>query len=381
MTPFVKDDDRRGPLYRRTRTDGVLPGVWHDGGDSVTTPVELIYGNESPDRVPGGYEGYCLSSPGTLDTSWVGTRHYEPGIDPESSRAWVVDVKRYSLLQWMSELSDHLSRVLLDLRGSGKSLLYHHLPVRGWIQREQMAEPPATFPYKQPEAKQGSGPIFMLVHGFTGDPVNWSLVTDRMEDGPWPYVLPLLPGHGQPRRALANVRHEEWHDAVHQCALELKDEGRPLIGLGLSMGGCLLLQSHSLFDAITVINPPWSLHDWRPPLIPVLKYFKKHHFSETGGKVTPVEGIHELYKLLKQIRGTVSDVDIPTLVISHRDDEVVPPADARKYASALPNGEHEILESGGHESPADPEALPGIMKTLRNWLGETNLDVPSLQDL
>lgn len=372
-----------GPLYLNTRTDRIMTGSWYEGPrPDEPGQVELDLSGGIDDVAPRGEIGYRLLDDDSREDSgeWNEVRRFRPGIDPEEAEAWLVDVDHHSILQWMEPFDDPFRKVILDLRETDRSLLYQTMNVRGWLQSD--SEPPEAYhPHKSPTGKTGKGPVFMLVHGFTGDPINWAPVCERLEQGPWSYVLPLLPGHGQSRKRLAETPWKDWRNTVRQLALHLKDQGHDLIGLGLSMGGSLLIENHQLFDAVVTVNTPWTLHDWRAPLLPLIKRFKEYHFSGEGGKIIPVSAIHELYKLQKQVRATVSEVETPALVLSNRDDDVIPPEDAQTIASKLRYAESIVLDQGGHESPSDPDAVPPMMDAIKNWLDRTDLDVPSLSEL
>lgn len=381
MSPEGTTDSRGGSLYLSTRTDGILSGEWCVGATPPESGPVLLLGNQAPTSSANGRNYFCRASNGeNLPAGWKQVKDYRPGIDPGDADGWLVDVSRYSVLDWMADLPRPSDQAILDLRSTDKSLMYHLLPVRGWVQ-ENGSPPVNHHPIKIPEVSDGEGPVFVLVHGFTGDPINWFPVADRLSEGPWPYVLPLLPGHGQPRHRFANCGWEEWVKSVGQLALELRDQGRQLIGLGLSMGGSVLLKNHQLFDAMVTVNTPWTLHDWRAPLLPVLKYFMRNHFSPKGGKVIPVSAINELRKLQAQVRKIVKDVEIPVLVLNNKGDDVIPMADGERLESALRFSQRVVLSRGGHESPGQSETLPELMTAIQDFFDRQQIDVPYLSQL
>jgi carboxylesterase len=377
----VKSQSNRGSFYLNTRTDRVIEGTWSSGTPEEPGRVECVLSAQAPDREPGGFKGFFHPRDGSsVPGTWEELRSFEPGIDPAEADAWLVDVSRYSVLEWMEPFDSIRDNVVLDLREHDRPELYHTMTVRGWLQ-ETAEAPTAYHPYRAPSGKTGQGPVFMLVHGFTGDPINWEPVRRRLENGPWPYVVPLLPGHGQSRNRLAETHWTEWRDVVRHLAVHLRDHGHDVVGLGLSMGGLLLLDNARLFDAVVCVNSPWSLHDWRAPLLPLIKQFKEYHFSGEGGKVIPVEAIHQLKKLIGSVKGSLGSIEIPAYFLNNRDDEVIPPEDGDRYADRLRHASRDCLDSGGHESPANPDVAKTLMNRVGNWLDREGFDIPAVSRL
>lgn len=283
-----------------------------------------------------------------------------------------IPVNQVPLMEWLNQAQGD---VFLDLRTAHHKDFFHTLPVRGWLQSSEHV-PPAYFPHRQPSARKGNGPLHLFVHGFTGDPVNWCNFERAFRNSEWPFMNMLLPGHGRPRSAFAHSTHKEWRRVLRQCVQQLESSTGPRIGWGLSMGGSLLIGNHTCFDALVVINSPWKIHDWRAPLLPILKRFMPYHFSEESGKVTPVSSIIELRKVLKETRDRAPRVNLPVLIINHEDDEVVPPRDGKKFAKILPNVERITFSSGGHESPANSTVAPELLNQICDWLESLPFDFP-----
>ncbi len=81
----------------------------------------------------------------------------------------------------------------------------------------------------------------LLLHGFTGCPIEVRLVGDALSEAGIGCRAPLLPGHGGPDpMVLARTRHSAWIDAAWSAWREL-DEGKPRFIVGSSMGGALAI--------------------------------------------------------------------------------------------------------------------------------------------
>ena len=61
----------------------------------------------------------------------------------------------------------------------------------------------------------------LLVHGFSGSPYELHLLADRLVDAGYSVALPMLRGHHQSLRALAESTWQDWLSSAEQALLGL----------------------------------------------------------------------------------------------------------------------------------------------------------------
>ena len=371
MVNLVANSDPSGILYVRTRTDGILYGRWNIVEHTSSARPRFRFSCPSNSEPRDLRHGRALTQ--ELGESYLGNE-IPPleyiGFDAETgdeSPVWI-DPKQSSSIEWIPRIRKNS---FLDLRSVSRPCFFQTLPVRGWIQSEG-PPPESYFPYRFPQARNGEGPVHLLCHGFTGDPLNWRYIEDWLDGRNWPYLSVLLPGHGQSRNRFQNTRWQEWQNIVRRAVDTIDD--RPLVGWGLSMGGLIMLENADLFDAIVAINLPWSLHDWRAPLLPVVKYLMPYHVGEEGGKVIPTSAIEQLQRLLWDVKPRLGQIKKPVLIINHMDDEVVPPEDGKNFLARIPRAKRITMSAGGHESPCNPQVVSELTAKIQKWLESLPLE-------
>lgn len=115
----------------------------------------------------------------------------------------------------------------------------------------------------QPFELPGDRASALLLHGFSGCPIEVRLVGDVLSAAGVACRAPLLPGHGQrDPMVLAHTRHTQWLDAAWAAWREL-DEDRPRFIVGSSMGGALaILLAATLrerLDGLVLLAPALAL--------------------------------------------------------------------------------------------------------------------------
>ncbi len=198
-----------------------------------------------------------------------------------------------------------------------------------------------------PEAESFSFPGgevgILLLHGFTGTPYGVRPLGEYLAECGFSVYAPRLPGHGTSLKDLAVCSYLDWARCVEEGVAHLQETCSRVWIAGHSMGGTLALRlaanEPSVVAGVITINSPVFLKDPLLPLVPVAKYVlrtfpgvggdlkDKSQMDVCYGKVS-VPAVHELMKLMRETKELLPSVQAPLLIVSSREDHVVPPANA-----------------------------------------------------
>jgi carboxylesterase len=232
----------------------------------------------------------------------------------------------------------------------------------------------------------------MLVHGFTGTPVDMRPLARHLFDQGFDCHVPMHPGMGTDIANLATVTAGLWRKAaLHRWAEHTGRYDRTVL-IGYSMGGAAAIQmaAQSAPGLLILIAPFHRINDRRAPLLPVAKrvikefnllgsmdfdnpnvrqWFKaalpgididdpenQRKLREETGIASPV--IDELRKFGALGRRDASKVTSPVAIIQGHQDHVVNPRHSRQLGDLF------VHLQAYHEVPGD-HLLP--MDTLPSW--------------
>jgi len=222
------------------------------------------------------------------------------------------------------------------------------------------------------EWKWGEGPHdVLLLHGFSGGPSDLRFLGDRLAEAGFSSYALTLPGHGDDRPRLGEMRARDWQEAAREALLELRRKaGRPIHVVGFSLGGALAahLAAHHPEDvsALVLLAPALRLSGssrlyrnlFRIPLISKLVPAVRKGPPDLSAASLPIDRGPELLptgaaRLLDEMihagRAAIDRVRSPTLVFWGAQDGVVPREAAEEAARrtgarlvVLPNSRHHL---------------------------------------
>ncbi len=239
---------------------------------------------------------------------------------------------------------------------------------------EDLTIPGAAGPIKAWRVRPAgeAGGIVVLVHGWSSDSGRVAPLSRGALAAGWTCLLVDLPGHGRSGpvdqynawRMLSDLRAiRDWIEAG------VGRSGRPCAVAGYSFGGLGAILSAARdrrWDAAVAVAAPSG------PLRATEFYFR--------GKGIPVGLMRGmLRRSVTRIVGVdpatldgpenLAAIAVPVLVVHGTEDTVVPVAEARRLASAIPGGRVRVLELPGanHDAPmADPRVASAIGEFLRS---------------
>ncbi len=245
---------------------------------------------------------------------------------------------------------------------------------RGQPLPEDSTPPPPHPPEKSPthplspqnrpfflEPRQSPEGAALLVHGFTASPWEMRPLGEALAAAGFLVLCVLLPGHGTTVADLAGRRYEEWLATVQEGYGQLAKKGLPVFGVGMSTGALLLLAlaEREKFAGLALLSPFLRLRHRLAPLVGLLRHVKRHQRRRLPEHLTPyyydrrpLNGIHQIRRLIRRIEPNLDAVTAPVLVFTALGDRTVDAASAHRLYRRLgsPRKElHQFDAEVGHD--------------------------------
>jgi len=229
-----------------------------------------------------------------------------------------------------------------------------------------------------PEVLKGAEPFYaeggptgvLVSHGYTGSPQSMRYLAEGLAKAGCTVALPRLKGHGTTAADMAISTASDWIADLNTTLAWLKERCDTLFMTGLSMGGTLTLymagQYPDLFKGIIPINAAVFLNN---PAMASLAYMsgapaevpgvggdiKIRDITELAYSVVPVPTIKEIMALAKVTDEMLPRITCPALIITSRDDHVVPPANAEYILQHISSEQKRLLwlENSYHVATLD----------------------------
>ncbi len=206
---------------------------------------------------------------------------------------------------------------------------------------------------------QGAETAVLLVHGFTGTPWEMRLFADELAAAGIASYAVRLPGHGTSAEDLARRRWEEWQAAVAEGHRLLDREFKSVFGAGMSTG-CLLLLNLAVetpLRGLILFSPYLRVKHRLAAYADWLKWVRPYHVREGQERSDdhyysrrPVAGVHQINRLIRQVKRQLPQVSCPVLAFNGEGDETVEIDSGRKLVDQL-GSKVRIYEVFGPEVP------------------------------
>lgn len=216
-------------------------------------------------------------------------------------------------------------------------------------------------------------PGALVVHGLTGSTESVAGVTAALDVAGFDVEAPLLPGHGTSPEDLAGCGWEDWSVAVEEAFACVARRATRVVTVGLSMGGALatsVAASHaSVVAGLATVNPMID-----PPapsfqdLLGQLLAAGEHFLPGIGDDIAdpdsveraydrlPVAALRSMGEGLHGLRPRLGQVRCPVLILTSRQDHVVPTVSSDVLAGAVSGPVERVwLERSHHVATLDLE--------------------------
>jgi carboxylesterase len=204
--------------------------------------------------------------------------------------------------------------------------------------------PAPVMPGAEPFSAAGSEHGVLVIHGFTGNPQSMRGLAQALADAGFSVELPLLPGHGTSIDDMLETGWDDWSGAAELAYSELESRCERVVVAGLSMGGTLatwLASRHPEIAGLIAINAAVE-----PPGDALIDIFRQTLDQGTtvapaiGNDVAdpdqlemaydgmPVAPLLTLVEAQAALAPAIGEIRCPTLIITSRNDHVVPPSNS-----------------------------------------------------
>ncbi len=232
---------------------------------------------------------------------------------------------------------------------------------------------------------EGASVVFLLVHGFCASSDELATLGKLLADEGHASFAVQLAGHGTTPEDLKATSWEDWYESV-RGGLEVVRSWNPkfIFVAGISMGGALstlLASEENNIDGLVLMAPAMKISGLMTKLVPILKFFMKdreidveaaqrvYDVKRTKYDREPVSAYHELFKLQKVARKSMSKVTIPTIILQGTEDKTLDPINGQIAFDGISSEKKELhmIEGAEHVISCHPtraEAYPLILEFI-----------------
>ncbi len=211
----------------------------------------------------------------------------------------------------------------------------------------------------------------LCFHGFTGTPHSMQGIAGALSGAGFSVTTPLLPGHGTTIEEMMETGWDDWLGAADGAYAKLATTVDRVVVAGLSMGGTLtvaLAAAHPEIAGIVVVNPYveppapsfreliQGVLDSGSTVAPAIgSDIADPGAQEIGGYGgTPLKPLLSLCEGLDDLFPRLSDITSPLLLMTSRQDHVVPTVSSDLLAGAVSGPVERIwLENSFHVATLD----------------------------
>ena len=193
----------------------------------------------------------------------------------------------------------------------------------------------------------GSDTGVLLIHGMMAAPEEVREWAQFLHNKGLSVYAPRLSGHGTSSQDLSGRNYNDWLDSVDRGHTILKKYCKKILVAGFSTGAGLALQSVIMkphdFEAVIAVSAPLRFKSFSSRFAETINAY--NHFCHYSGVrhlakefmkndadnphinylLCPVSAFVQVKKLMKKVRKSLSEIDIPALVIQGKDDPKVAP--------------------------------------------------------
>jgi len=212
-----------------------------------------------------------------------------------------------------------------------------------------MAAP--ILPGAEPESIDGGPHGALVLHGFTGNCNSMRPIAHALAAAGFAVELPLLPGHGTTVEEMNTTTWRDWSSAAEEALekLEARVEGKVVVA-GLSMGGSLtawLGTRHPELAGLAFINAAITMPPEMREAVQAMLDAGTEYMDGIGSDIadpdatelaydkTPLRPLLSLLEAEAETTPGLGAITCPSLIITSRNDHVVPPSNSDDLAAQV----------------------------------------------
>jgi carboxylesterase len=213
----------------------------------------------------------------------------------------------------------------------------------------------------------------LMIHGFTGSPQSLRPWGEHLAAQGWTVLCPRLPGHGTSIAELAKTTGDDWAGEAEMALIGLQERCSSVFIAALSMGATIGLDLCARFPetiaGMVGVNPSVYSDDPRQrfaPLLGRLPFAVKGIGSDIADPAqkelcyekVPLKAAAALLAFQARVKDRLSSVRTPLLLLTSRQDHVVPPGNTSFVAEHVSSTDVEVvwLERSYHVATLDYDA-------------------------
>lgn len=211
------------------------------------------------------------------------------------------------------------------------------------------ATPANLIPGAEPWSHQGGPAGALVIHGFTGNPGSMRGIAEALAAAGFSIEMPLLPGHGTVVDDMIPTTFADWLGEAEDAYHRLAQRCEKIVIVGLSMGGALtawLGAEHDVAGLVAInaiVTEPPGMREFVSELEAqgvdrfggIGSDIKKEGVEESAYADTPVAPLRSMLDLASELTERLERITAPILIVSSREDHVVPPENSDVLAERV----------------------------------------------
>ena len=220
-------------------------------------------------------------------------------------------------------------------------------------------------PFKlRPAESSAHHPFGVIVcHGYMAAPAEVRELADHLVAAGHHVYGARLSGHGTDPAQLAHTKRDDWRRSLERAIAAMRSACDQVVLVGFSTGGLLVIDAAARLPGIigvVAINAPLHLRDRASLLAPVVDVWNglahalhldrlaltevasQPEWPDVNYTRNPVSGLHQLERLIRDVREIAPLVQAPTLLVQADEDPVVVPTSAEELYGLLGSAEKSV---------------------------------------